>query len=141
MALTAARPAGALETTALDGTIMQSSFYPCPLQTDFTRGPLPTECTDTAPKVDASGTSCNPAGDSTIEIVRTSGFGSATLGNGTFTETVIAKIGPQTGPVVPDFPPTFSSGYRASSQGFRSGACSSSLRRSPPTSRMARPST
>jgi len=121
-ALTAARPAVADEPNALTGTLMQSGFYPCPDQQDFNRGPLPSECTDTAPRVDASGTSCNPAGDSTIKIVRTGAFGSPSFGNGAFTETITAKIGPQTGPVVPDFQPTFTSGYRASSQGFRSGA-------------------
>ena len=95
------------------GHIQQAGFPPC----QWTGGGPPPigTCNDTTPKVLAS---CDPAGISSISMTRT-GNGWNFL-QGTFTETVTATIGPQTGPPQPAIQ-VLSSGIRNGSVGFPTG--------------------
>lgn len=109
-ALALAAPAWAAEVPA--GHIQQAGFPPC----DWASGPPPiSSCTDTAPKVTAD---CDPAGTSTVSVTR-QGFGWNFL-FGTFSETVTATIGPQTGPPQPEIQ-VLSSGIRNGTVGFPTG--------------------
>lgn len=92
------------------GHIQQANFPPCGPGSP----PLIGSCTDTAPKVVAT---CNPAGISTISTTK-SGNGWNFL-QGTFTETVTATIGPQTGPEQPEI--AVIGGIRNGSAGFPTG--------------------
>lgn len=109
-ALGVAAPAAAAEVPV--GHIQQAGFPPC----NWPSGPPPiASCTDTVPKVTAT---CDPTGTSTIGITR-AGNGWNHL-FGTFTETITATIGPQTGPPQPEIQ-VLSSGIRNGSVGFPTG--------------------
>jgi hypothetical protein len=84
----------------LPGTTTSASFYPCPGQTDFSRGPILSECTDTTQKV--TGT-CNPTGDSILSLTVTGGASPPFAG--TYEETITWTIGPQDLPAQPAFFP------------------------------------
>ncbi len=104
----AAASAGA--TSQLEGWVVGRSFYPCPLQTDFTRPPTVDECPGaTTPVAQAV---CDPGGQSTVELTRSDEF---------FYEHVTATIGPQTFDPRGAFQPFPSPGIRSESVGLPVG--------------------
>jgi hypothetical protein len=106
-------------------------FYPCPGQTNFTRGPLVEECYDANyqpllfPVVTAP-TSCNPADTSTIHVDRTTGSAFVPSGtpwlNGSAHWELTATIDQQAGPAAPEIQPFPNDGARMGSFGLPTGA-------------------
>jgi hypothetical protein len=117
---------------------LSDNFYPCPLQTDFTRPPQVNECLDASNSplrplvIDAGQTSCAPNGTSTIHVHRTTGFASTPSvpgpgwASGTVTWDLTATLGDQTaGAVMPNIQPFPDDGARMDSAGFHTGQLTS----------------
>src|SRR5689334_652741 len=108
---------------------VSDGFYPCPGQTDFTRGPLPSECYNASyqplafPAIDTPQTACDAAGTSTIHIDRTTGTAFVPSGvpwlNGSVHWQLTATVGAQSGPAMPEIQPFPGDGARIGSFGFQ----------------------